>query len=205
MQGRHCRRGEPARALRKDPNLGASSSLCKRPGFFLAPQAIGAVGKWESWFWISTFPPPIRKFLPLFFSFQFLGIGFRPSVAARAGGSRHRSAQRLYSAHPGGAGLGVSRHARADGIEPDRFAGSWYVHIRSGSRPSNQKAYCEQVWGSLFFRTGGWTGGSPPHSKTPLLAPRTRGHRSSRRPQCLLPEFMKKDRFTAKARPGDCG
>jgi hypothetical protein len=25
--------------------------------FFLAPQAIGAVGKWESCFWISTFPP----------------------------------------------------------------------------------------------------------------------------------------------------
>ena len=25
---------------------------------FLAPQASGAVGKWESWFWISTFPWP---------------------------------------------------------------------------------------------------------------------------------------------------
>jgi len=26
--------------------------------FFLAPQAFWAVGKWESWFWISTFPRP---------------------------------------------------------------------------------------------------------------------------------------------------
>src|ERR1022692_2320349 len=25
--------------------------------FFIAPQAIGTVGKWESCFWISTFPP----------------------------------------------------------------------------------------------------------------------------------------------------
>jgi len=25
---------------------------------FLAPQAFGAVEKWESWFWISTFPQP---------------------------------------------------------------------------------------------------------------------------------------------------
>src|SRR5580704_15865094 len=37
--------------------MGASSVLCKRP-FFLVPQAIGAVGKWESWVWISTFPWP---------------------------------------------------------------------------------------------------------------------------------------------------
>jgi len=24
----------------------------------LLPQALGVVEKWESWFWISTFPPP---------------------------------------------------------------------------------------------------------------------------------------------------
>jgi hypothetical protein len=40
---------------------GASSVLCKRPLFFLAPQAVGAVGKWESRFWISTFPQPTFK------------------------------------------------------------------------------------------------------------------------------------------------
>jgi len=35
---------------------------------FLAPQAVGAVGKWESWFWISTFPrPTFRLAVQLFF------------------------------------------------------------------------------------------------------------------------------------------
>ena len=41
----------------KERAEGASSILCKRP-FFLAPQAVGAMGKRESWFWISTFPWP---------------------------------------------------------------------------------------------------------------------------------------------------
>ena len=49
-------------ALPVPVRLGASSSLCKRlglgPGFFLAPQAVGAVEKWKSWVWISTFPLP---------------------------------------------------------------------------------------------------------------------------------------------------
>jgi hypothetical protein len=31
---------------------GVSSGLCKRPDFSLAPQAIGAFGKWEYWVWI---------------------------------------------------------------------------------------------------------------------------------------------------------
>jgi len=37
--------------------------------FFLLPQAAGAVEKWESCFWISTFPPPTQSgFLLLRFS-----------------------------------------------------------------------------------------------------------------------------------------
>jgi hypothetical protein len=40
-------------------------------GFFkmllsLLPQALGVVGKWESWFWISTFPPPTAGFCAFF-------------------------------------------------------------------------------------------------------------------------------------------
>src|SRR4051812_37765624 len=47
-----------ARDGREQPHRGASSVLCKRPFCFLAPQGIGAVGKWESWVWISSFPLP---------------------------------------------------------------------------------------------------------------------------------------------------
>src|ERR1022692_2317260 len=54
-------RSAAARPLLKIPPLhrrgdpeGSSIKLVSS----LLPQAVGAVEKWESWFWISTFPPP---------------------------------------------------------------------------------------------------------------------------------------------------
>src|ERR1022692_2521824 len=54
-------RSAAARPLLKCPPLhrrgdpeGSSIKLVSS----LLPQAVGAVEKWESWFWISTFPPP---------------------------------------------------------------------------------------------------------------------------------------------------
>lgn len=38
--------------------LGLRQVFCVNGCFFLAPQAFWAVEKWESCFWISTFPPP---------------------------------------------------------------------------------------------------------------------------------------------------
>src|ERR1035437_10460650 len=42
-----------------------SRVLCKRQFFSLRRRRFWAVGKWKSWFWISTFPPPT----------VFLGLG----------------------------------------------------------------------------------------------------------------------------------
>ena len=53
-----------------------SSILCKRPFFFLAPQAFWAVGKWKSWFWISTFPWPTLNSSFCFFRFRLGTTGF---------------------------------------------------------------------------------------------------------------------------------
>src|SRR5450759_5577062 len=48
------RRAKPARlAVEDGPVFSFSKWLSS-----LLPQAVGAVGKWESWFWISTFPWP---------------------------------------------------------------------------------------------------------------------------------------------------
>ena len=44
--------GTGGRTERERGDVGASSVLCKRPFPSFAPQAVGAVGKWESWFWI---------------------------------------------------------------------------------------------------------------------------------------------------------
>src|ERR1019366_9339239 len=65
---------------------GASSVLCKRQFLFLAPQAIGAVEKWESWFWISTFPPP--KSFPCVWRLFLIPIGFLPRCVGPFGASR---------------------------------------------------------------------------------------------------------------------
>jgi hypothetical protein len=46
------------RSLKSELGIRARQSFCVNGRFFLAPQAVGAVGKWESCFWISTFPRP---------------------------------------------------------------------------------------------------------------------------------------------------
>jgi hypothetical protein len=48
---------------------GAWETACGRVGFFLAPQAFQAEEKWESGFWIATFPEP--AVLPGFVFFWF--------------------------------------------------------------------------------------------------------------------------------------
>src|ERR1039458_9798402 len=78
----HGAHGRPCGRLAR----GASSVLCKRQFLFLAPQAIGAVEKWESWFWISTFPPP--KSFSCVWRLFLISIGFLPRCVGPFGASR---------------------------------------------------------------------------------------------------------------------
>src|ERR1017187_8558602 len=89
--GRHLD-GAVVGGIASDPGIcsplpaGASSVLCKRQFLFLAPQAIGAVEKWESWFCISTFPPP--KSFPCVWRLFLISIGFLPRCVGPFGASR---------------------------------------------------------------------------------------------------------------------
>ena len=74
----------PAPGMANSINARMCQAFCVNGRFFLAPQAVWAVGKWESWFWISTFPRPTVNSSFWSFCLRLGTTGFRLGPSSEA-------------------------------------------------------------------------------------------------------------------------
>ena len=113
---------------------GARQAFCVNGRFFLAPQAVGAVGKWESWFWISTFPRPTVNS-----SFWSFSSSFRNNRFSARPLRRGRRA--LFCRPPAISGSRLSRGPFPGAAMPARLAGRGRpAESQSAARPLSSSA-----------------------------------------------------------------